>query len=53
VYCSHAKSKNAFFGFLVLLRTAPGYLRHRQECLCYLKTHPAPPVTLDYFPLHK
>ena len=33
----HARSKNAFFGFLVLRRRAHSKLGHRQECLCYRK----------------
>jgi hypothetical protein len=33
----HARSKNAFFRFLVLRRRAPSNLRHRQDCLCYSK----------------
>ena len=33
----HARSKNAFFRFLVLRRRASSNLRHRQDCLCYSK----------------
>ena len=33
----HARSKNAFFRFLVLRRRAPSNLRHRRDCLCYSK----------------
>jgi len=37
VRASHARSKNAFFGFLVLRHRADSNLRHRQDCLCYSK----------------
>jgi hypothetical protein len=35
VRARRARSKNAFFGFLVLRRQGSSNLRHRQDCLCY------------------